>query len=111
MSAGYGRRLRFVVYDDANGKLMGVFGLADPVFSLEPRDRWIGWDKAAKSARLQCVVNLFVLGAVPAYSQLLGGKVIALLATSREVRAAFGASTTAAARSSAANSSPLSWRF
>jgi len=89
VSAGYGRRLRFVVRDEANGKLMGVFGLGDPVFSLGPRDRWIGWDKAAKSARLQCVMDLFVLGAVPPYSQLLCGKLIALLATSREVQAAF----------------------
>jgi hypothetical protein len=89
VSAGYGRRLRFNVYDDANGKLMGVFGLGDPVFSLGPRDRWIGWDRAAKSARLQCVMDLFVLGAVPPYSQLLCGKLIALLATSSEVQAAF----------------------
>jgi hypothetical protein len=89
VSAGYGRRLRFVVYDDANGKLMGVFGLGDPVFSLGPRDRWIGWDKTAKSARLQCLMDLFVLGAVPPYSQLLCGKLIALLATSHEVQAAF----------------------
>lgn len=89
VSAGYGRRLRFVVYDDANGKVMGIFGLGDPVFSLGPRDRWIGWDKAARSARLQCVMDLFVLGAVPPYSHLLCGKLIALLATSREVQAAF----------------------
>jgi hypothetical protein len=89
VSAGYGRRLRFVVYDDANGKLMGIFGLGDPVFSLGPRDRWIGWDKSAQSARLQCLMDLFVLGAVPPYSYLLCGKLIALLATSREVQAAF----------------------
>ncbi|MBS3895410.1 Druantia anti-phage system protein DruA [Silanimonas sp.] len=90
VSAGYGRRLRFVVYDSTNGKLMGIFGLGDPIFSLGPRDRWIGWDKAAKSTRLQCLMDLFVLGAVPPYSQLLCGKLIALMATSREVQTAFG---------------------
>lgn len=89
VSAGYGRRLRFLVRDQANGKLMGVFGLGDPIFSLGPRDRWIGWDKAAKSERLQCVMDLFVLGAVPPYSRLLCGKLMALLATSREVQVAF----------------------
>src|SRR5689334_2420243 len=26
VSAGYGRRLRFVVYDESNGKLIGIFG-------------------------------------------------------------------------------------
>lgn len=89
VSAGYGRRLRFVVYDDANGKLIGVFGLGDPVFSLGPRDRWIGWDLSQRKARLQCVMDLFVLGAVPPYSRLLCGKLIALLATSVEVQRAF----------------------
>lgn len=89
VSSGYGRRLRFVVYDEANGKLIGLFGLGDPVFSLGPRDRWIGWDPTQKQQRLQCVMDLFVLGAVPPYSQLLCGKLIALLATSREVQEAF----------------------
>lgn len=89
VSAGYGRRVRFVVYDESNGKLIGVFGLGDPVFSLGPRDRWIGWDSKQKKARLQCVMDLFVLGAVPPYSRLLCGKLVALLATSREVQQAF----------------------
>lgn len=89
VSAGYGRRLRFVVYDESNGKLMGLFGLGDPVFALKPRDRWIGWDFERKKMRLQSVMDLFVLGAVPPYSWLLGGKLIALLATSREVQEAF----------------------
>ena len=89
VSAGYGRRLRFVVYDEANGKLIGIFGLGDPVFSLGPRDLWIGWNRDVKKARLQCTMDLFVLGAVPPYSDLLCGKLIALLATSREVQQAF----------------------
>ena len=89
VSAGYGRRLRFLVYDEYNGKLIGLFGLGDPVFSLGPRDRWIGWDAKQKRTRLQCVMDLFVLGAVPPYSQLLCGKLVALLATSLEVQQAF----------------------
>jgi Domain of unknown function (DUF4338) len=89
VSAGYGRRIRFMVYDDFNGKLMGLFGLGDPIFSLGPRDRWIGWTNEQKRLRLQCVMDLFVLGAVPPYSHLLGGKLIALLATSRDVQRAF----------------------
>jgi hypothetical protein len=89
VSAGYGRRLRFLVYDDSNGKLVGLFGLGDPVFSLGPRDRWIGWNHEAKRRRLRCVMDAFVLGAVPPYSQLLCAKLVALLATSDEVRHAF----------------------
>jgi hypothetical protein len=65
VSPGYGRRLRFPVYDDANGKLMGLFGLGDPVFSLGPRDRWIGWTPSERKKRLGNVTDAFVLGAVP----------------------------------------------
>jgi hypothetical protein len=89
VSAGYGRRLRFVVYDESNGKLIGLFGLGDPIFSLGPRDRWIGWSRDARKVRLQCMMDLFVLGAVPPYSDLLCGKLVALLATSQEVQQAF----------------------
>lgn len=89
VSAGYGRRVRFVVFDEANGKLMGVFGLGDPVFALGPRDQWIGWDRAGRKERLRHVMDAFVLGAVPPYSQLLGGKLIGMLMTSTEVVEAF----------------------
>lgn len=89
VSAGYGRRLRFNVYDDANGKLIGIFGLGDPIFGLKPRDQWIGWAYAERKNRLQCVMDLFVLGAIPPYSRLLCGKLIALLSTSTCVSEAF----------------------
>ncbi len=89
VSAGYGRRLRFTVFDEANGKLIGVFGLGDPVFALGPRDRWVGWDRESRKERLRNVMDAFVLGAVPPYSHLLGGKLVALLITSQEVMQAF----------------------
>lgn len=89
VSAGYGRRVRFVVFDEANGKLMGVLGLGDPVFALGPRDQWIGWDRVGRRERLRNVMDAFVLGAVPPYSQLLGGKLIGMLMTSAEVLEAF----------------------
>jgi len=89
VSAGYGRRLRFVVYDDANKKLIGIIGLGDPIFALGPRDRWIGWELGAKRDRLQCTMEAFVLGAVPPYSNLLCGKLVAMFLCSNEVRLAF----------------------
>lgn len=89
VSAGYGRRLRFVVLDEANGKLIGLFGLGDPVIGLFGRDEWIGWSVEQKREHLRAVMDLFVLGAVPPYSQLLCSKLIALLATSQEVQEAF----------------------
>jgi len=89
ISAGYGRRLRFAVFDRSNAKLMGIIGLGDPVFSIRPRDQWIGWDISSKRERLRHVMDAFVLGAVPPYSGLLCGKFIASLVTSIEVRKSF----------------------
>lgn len=89
VSAGYGRRLRFLVFDESNNKLIGLFGLGDPVYAMQARDKWIGWDGEAKAARLYHVMDAYVLGAVPPYSFLLGGKLVAMLVCSNEVRNAF----------------------
>jgi hypothetical protein len=89
ISRGYGRRLRYLVKDRANGKLIGLFGLADPVFSIPGRDEWIGWGATEKQANLPHLMDAFVLGAVQPYSQLLGGKLTAMLMTATEVREAF----------------------
>ena len=89
VSAGYGRRLRFLVLDQNTEKLIGLFGLGDPVFSLRDRDNWVGWGQEKRGEKLHHVVDAYVLGAVPPYSYLLCGKLIALLAVSNEVREAF----------------------
>lgn len=89
VSSGYGRRLRFLVFDQQNDKLIGLFGLGDPVFSLGARDEWIGWDSQTHQTRLSHVMDAFVLGAVPPYSYLLCGKLVAMLTASNEVRNAF----------------------
>lgn len=85
VSQGFGRRMRFIVRDDSNGKLIGIIGLTDPVFNLRPRDNWVGWNSGDRRDRLVNVMDAFVLGAVPPYSHLLGGKLVALLAASEEV--------------------------
>lgn len=89
VSSGYGRRLRFLVVDDSNGKLVGLIGLGDPVYNLGPRDEWVGWTPSDRKQRLGHVMDAFVLGAVPPYSFLLCGKLVAMLAASDTVRQAF----------------------
>ena len=91
VSAGYGRRLRFLVVDENNSKLIGIIGLGDPVFSLKPRDTWIGWSREDRRKRLNHVIDAFVLGAVEPYSQLLFGKLMAMFAVSRDVTDRFAA--------------------
>ena len=89
VSAGYGRRLRFLVIDESNDKLMGIFGLGDPVYSMKARDDSIGWDAETKKRNLYHIMDAFVLGAVPPYSNLICGKLIAMLTLSNEVRQTF----------------------
>lgn len=90
VSAGYGRRLRFLVVDEGHGDaVMGLIGLGDPVFAMSSRDKWIGWDHYRRRTALSGVMDAFVLGAVPPYRDVLAGKLVALLAVSTEVRDAF----------------------
>ncbi|MGH8007283.1 MAG: Druantia anti-phage system protein DruA [Candidatus Binatia bacterium] len=106
VSAGYGRRLRFLVIDESTSKLMGLIGLGDPVYALGPRDQWAGWDTDAKRTRIGCVMDAFVLGAIPPYNMLLGSKLVALAACSQEVIEAFQEKY-ATRRSLIANQQPI----
>jgi hypothetical protein len=89
VSQGYGRRLRFLVWDASNGKLIGLIGLADPVFNLRARDEFVGWTVEDRRARLVNVMDAYVIGAIPPYSMLLGGKLIASLVCTAEINDVF----------------------
>lgn len=96
VSRGYGRRMRYLVMDESNKKLMGLLALGDPVFNLRSRDAWIGWTVEDRAKRLSSVMDLYICGAVPPYSFLLGSKLVACLATAREICDAFRAKYTGA---------------
>jgi len=85
VSNGYGRRLRYLVWDVGHDRLAGIFALGDPVFNLSVRDNLIGWNAHDRSSRLVNLLDAYVLGAVPPYNQLLVGKAIACLVRSRDV--------------------------
>lgn len=86
VSAGFGRRLRYLVWDDHNNKLIGVIALGDPVFNLKARDELIGWNVKDRSQRLVHIMDAYVLGALPPYNQLLGGKLVSCLIRTKDVR-------------------------
>jgi Domain of unknown function (DUF4338) len=89
VSNGYGRRLRFLVWDRSIDKLLGIIALGDPVFNLRVRDENVGWGVRDREQRLVNVLDAYVLGAVPPYNMLLGGKLVACLIRTKEVRDAF----------------------
>ncbi len=41
VSSGFGRRLRYLVWDESNGKLIGLIAIGDPVFNLAVRDSFL----------------------------------------------------------------------
>ena len=85
VSNGFGRRLRYVVWDAHNKKLLGLIAIGDPVFNLSVRDSLIGWDADDRRERLVNVMDAYVLGALPPYNTLLGGKMVACLVRSRQI--------------------------
>ena len=89
ISSGYGRRLCYVVLDGYNNKAIGIIGLCDPVYSIASRDNDIGWDSENKRNNIKKVLDGFVIGAVPPYSMVLGGKLIASLLFSNQIREDF----------------------
>ena len=91
VSEGYGRRMRFLVWDDSIGRLMGVIALGDPVFNRNVRDSAIGWGVEDRKDRLVNVMDAYVLGALPPYNSLLCGKLVACLVRTKEVRDCFAA--------------------
>lgn len=94
VSVGFGRRMRYLVWDDAHDRLAGIIALGDPVYNLTVRDKLIDWTVHDRAQRLVGILDAYVLGAVPPYNLLLGGKAVACLIRSRDVyddfRAAYG---------------------
>lgn len=85
VSPGFGRRLRYLVWDDGHSRLMGILAIGDPVFNMRSRDEYIGWTGEQRGTQLVHMLDAYVLGAVPPYNQLLGGKVVAALLRTREL--------------------------
>lgn len=86
---GYGRRLRFILLDDSNEKLIGVLGLQSPPLDFPARDRLFNYPETRKIELVNQTMDIYTLGAIPPYNRLLGGKLVALAAAADEVREAY----------------------
>ena len=89
VSAGYGRRMRFLIWDDNIGKVIGIMAIGDPVFNLNVRDEEIGWNVSERKKYLVNIMDAYVLGALPPYNMILGGKLVACLVKTKEIRDIF----------------------
>lgn len=88
-SRGYGRRLRFLVMDNSNNKLIGIVGMQSPPLDFSARDRLFSYPQARKVEFVNQTMDIFSLGAIPPYNRLLGGKLVALAAASNEIQDAY----------------------
>jgi len=83
-----GRRIKLLIRDNSlpNKPLIGIAALGSSIIHIPDRDNWIGWDTKARTENLVYTMDAYVLGAMPPYSYLLGGKLISYILASNEIR-------------------------
>ncbi len=83
-----GRRIKLLIRDNGlpSKPLIGIAALGSSIVHIPDRDKWIGWDKETRTKNLVYTMDAYVLGALPPYNYLLGGKLISYLIASNEVR-------------------------
>lgn len=88
-SKGYGRRLRFVVYDEYHEAVIGILGFQSPPADLACRDNLFNYPDNGKMDLINRTMDVYTIGAIPPYSNLLGGKLVAGLVSSDDIRRAY----------------------
>ncbi|MCD6398539.1 MAG: DUF4338 domain-containing protein [Candidatus Aenigmarchaeota archaeon] len=83
-----GRRIRFLIRDDGidNSPIIGIAALGSSIIHIPDRDKWIGWNKETRTNNIIYIIDAYVLGALPPYNYLLGGKLISYILASNEIR-------------------------
>ena len=86
-----GRRIKLLIRDNAlpQRPLIGIAALGSSIVHIPDRDKWIEWETSARTKNLVYIMDAYVLGALPPYNYLLGGKLISYLIASNEVRKIF----------------------
>lgn len=83
-----GRRIKLIIRDAGIvGKpVIGIAALGSPIIHIPERDEWIGWDKDVRTENLNYAMDAYVIGALPPYNYLLGGKLVSYILASKEIR-------------------------
>lgn len=86
---GYGRQMRFIVWDQYHKAPIGLIGLQSPILSWKVRDDYIGITANDRDYWVNQSLSAQRLGALPPYNYILGGKLVAYLMTSDIIRNKF----------------------
>ncbi len=83
-----GRRLKFIIRDASlpHKPVIGIIALGSPIIHIPDRDNWIGWDIKTRSDNIIYTMDAYVLGAIPPYNYMLGGKLLSYILASNEIR-------------------------
>jgi hypothetical protein len=83
-----GRRIKLIIRDKSLPlkPVIGIAALGSPIIHIPERDEWIGWDKETRTKNLIYTLDAYVIGALPPYNYLLGGKLISYMLASNEIR-------------------------
>lgn len=83
-----GRRIKLLIRDkDLRSRpVIGIAALGSSIIHIPERDNWIGWDTATRTQNIIYTMDAYVVGALPPYNHLLGGKLISYILASKEVR-------------------------
>ena len=85
----YGRQMRFLVWDDYHNAPIGLIGLQSPILRWNVRDSYLGITPDKRDYWINQSMSAQRLGALPPYNKFLGGKLIALLLASDDIRVRF----------------------
>lgn len=83
-----GRRIRLLIRDDGidGSPIIGIAALGSSIIHIPARDKWIGWNKETRTNNIIYTMDAYVLGALPPYNYLLGGKLVSYILASNEIR-------------------------
>jgi len=87
--ANPGRNIKIIAKDKNTNKVLGMMSLGSDVTSIAARDNFIGWtkDNKFKDGKLRCTsIGTSIVATQPLGYNFLGGKLVAMLLTSEELR-------------------------
>ena len=84
-----GRQMRFIVWDEYHKSIIGLTGLQSPILAWNVRDQHLSISRDDREVYVNQSLNAQRVGALPPYNDLLGGKLVASLLLSKELRLSF----------------------
>ncbi|MDY6991891.1 MAG: DUF4338 domain-containing protein [Pseudomonadota bacterium] len=86
---GYGRLMRFLLWDTTHNAPFGLISLQSPILSMSIRDDFLEIPRNEKDIWINQSMQAQRLGALPPYHELIGGKMAALAVVSNEIRESY----------------------